>query len=178
VLPLLVPPAPPILVVQHMPAQFTGVFAERLNRCCSLSVKEAADGEIIQPNHILIAPGGRHTSLTGHAPWIRVVLSDDAPVSGHRPSIDVLFQSAARIYQSGAVGILMTGMGRDGVEGCKAILAAGGFTLGQDEGSSVVYGMNKAAYLEGTIKVQFALDELVSILSDISAFRSEVEGRE
>jgi two-component system chemotaxis response regulator CheB len=177
VFPLLIPPVPPILVVQHMPSQFTGVFAERLNRCCSLTVKEAADGDMIQANHVLIAPGGRHMGLAGHAPRVRVVIFDDSPVCGHRPSIDVLFQSAARIYQAGAVGILMTGMGRDGVEGCKAILTSGGFTLGQDEGSSVVYGMNKAAYLEGAIKVQFALDELVSILTYINAFRSEVEGR-
>ena len=146
VLPNLTPPTPPILVVQHMPAQFTGVFAERLNRSCSVTVKEAAEGDLVLPNQILIAPGGRHMALAGHAPRVRVALSDDAPVSGHKPSVDVLFQSAARIYQAAAVGMIMTGMGRDGVDGCKAILAAGGFTLGQDEATSVVYGMNKAAY--------------------------------
>jgi two-component system, chemotaxis family, protein-glutamate methylesterase/glutaminase len=175
VLPHLIPPTPPILVVQHMPAQFTGVFAARLDRCCALSVKEAAEGDPIVPNQVLIAPGGRHMALSGHAPRVRVTLSDDSQVSGHKPSVDVLFQSAARIYQSAAIGILMTGMGRDGVEGCKAILAAGGFTLGQDEATSVVYGMNKAAFIEGALKTQFALDELSGILNRIAAYREEHE---
>jgi two-component system chemotaxis response regulator CheB len=175
VLPHVSPPAPPILIVQHMPLQFTGVFAERLNRCCALTVKEAAEGDIIFANQVLIAPGGRQMALTGHPPRVRVSLSDDAPVSGHKPSVDVLFQSAARIFQSAAIGILMTGMGRDGVEGCKAILTAGGFTTGQDEATSVVYGMNKAAYLEGALKTQFSLDELVGILQDITVYR---EGHE
>jgi two-component system, chemotaxis family, protein-glutamate methylesterase/glutaminase len=87
----------------------------------------------------------------------------------------VLFRSAAQVYQSGIVGVLMTGMGRDGVDGCKAIRAAGGFTLGQDEASSVVYGMNKAAFVEGAIKAQFALDELPGILQDIAAVRAGLE---
>ncbi|MGC8641206.1 MAG: protein-glutamate methylesterase/protein-glutamine glutaminase [Isosphaeraceae bacterium] len=175
VLPLLTPPAPPILVVQHMPAQFTGVFAQRLNRCCSVRVKEAAEGDPVLPSQILIAPGGRHMALTGAAPRVRVTLRDDDPVSGHRPSVDVLFQAAARIYQSSTVGILMTGMGRDGVEGCKAILAAGGFTLGQDEATSVVYGMNKAAFVEKALKAQFPLDELPGIISRMAAYREEHE---
>jgi two-component system chemotaxis response regulator CheB len=81
------------------------------------------------------------------------------------------------VYQSAVVGILMTGMGRDGVEGCKAILAAGGLTLGQDEATSVVYGMNKAALVEGAIKAQFALEDLPAILQDIAAYRAGVEGR-
>ena len=113
--------------------------------------------------------------ITGQSPRARLVLSDEPAVSGHRPSVDVLFQSAARVYRGAVVGLLMTGMGRDGVEGCKAILAAGGLTLGQDEDTSVVYGMNKAAFLEGAIKVQFALDELANILRDITAFRAELE---
>jgi len=175
VLPHLTPPAPPILIVQHMPAQFTGVFAARLDRYSALSVKEAAEGDLVLPNHVLVAPGGRHMALAGHAPRVRVTLSDNALVSGHKPSVDVLFQSAARIFQSATVGILMTGMGRDGVEGCKAILAAGGFTLGQDEATSVVYGMNKAAFIEGSIKTQFALDELAGILNHIAAYREEHE---
>ena len=122
--------------------------------------RKPREGDAVLPNQVLIAPGGRHMVLVGHSPRVRVSLSDDPPVSGHKPSVDVLFQSAARVYQSAAIGIMMTGMGRDGVEGCKAILAAGGFTLGQDEATSVVYGMNKAAFLEGALKAQFALDEL------------------
>ena len=178
VFPLLVPPLPPILVVQHMPAQFTGIFAERLNRYSTVSIKQAEEGDPVLPDRILIAPGGRHMVLIGHPPRVRIGLLDQPPVSGHRPSIDVLFQSAARAYQSAAIGLLMTGMGRDGVEGCKAILAARGFTLGQDEGTSVVYGMNKAAFLEGAIKAQFALDELPHVIQNFSALRAELESPE
>jgi two-component system, chemotaxis family, protein-glutamate methylesterase/glutaminase len=175
VFPLLVPPLPPILVVQHMPAQFTGIFAERLNRYSTLPIKQAEEGDAVLPDRILIAPGGRHMVLIGHPPRVRIGLLDQPAVSGHRPSIDVLFQSAARAYQSAAIGLLMTGMGRDGVEGCKAILAARGFTLGQDEGTSVVYGMNKAAFLEGAVKAQFALDEFPHVIQNIAALRAELE---
>ena len=177
VFPLLAAPLPPILVVQHMLAEFTGVFAERLDRYTgpSIKVKQAEEGDAVLPDRILIAPGGRHLSLAGRPPRVRVAISDDREVSGHRPSIDVLFRSAAAAFESAVVGILMTGMGRDGVEGCKAILAAGGFTIGQDEASSVVYGMNKAAFIEGAIKAQFALDELPGILQDVAGFRAGIE---
>ena len=175
IFPVLAPPIPPILIVQHMPGQFTGVFAERLNRYSSLTVKEAEEGDQVLPDRVLVAPGGRHMALAGLPPRLRITLSDEPPVSGHRPSIDVLFQSAARLYQSATVGLIMTGMGRDGVEGCKAILSAGGLVLGQDEPSSVVYGMNKAAFLEGAVKAQFGLDELPGILQNIAAFRAELE---
>jgi two-component system chemotaxis response regulator CheB len=177
IFPLLVSPLPPILVVQHMPAQFTGIFAERLNRYTTLQVKQAEEGDLVLPDQILIAPGGRHMVLIGQPPRARVALLDQPLVCGHRPSIDVLFQSAAKIYQSGAVGVLMTGMGRDGVEGCRAILAARGLTLGQDETTSVVYGMNKAAYLEGVIKAQFALDELPLLLHNITGLRADLESQ-
>jgi two-component system, chemotaxis family, protein-glutamate methylesterase/glutaminase len=175
IFPVLAPPIPPILIVQHMPGQFTGVFAERLNRYSSLTVKEAEEGDLVLPDRVLVAPGGRHMALAGLPPRLRVTLSDEPPVSGHRPSIDVLFQSAARLYQAATVGLIMTGMGRDGVDGCKAILSAGGLVLGQDEPSSVVYGMNKAAFLEGAVKAQFGLDELPGILQNIAAFRAELE---
>jgi len=173
VIPLLKPPAPPIVIVQHMPAQFTGVFAERLNRGSALEVREAAEGDLVVPNRVLVAPGGRHLRLTGVRPRVRATLGppDEPAVGGHRPSVDVLFESAARIFQTAAVGVIMTGMGRDGVDGCKAILAAGGLTLGQDEATSVVYGMNKAAFLEGAVKTQFALDDLASILQNLGAAR-------
>jgi two-component system chemotaxis response regulator CheB len=177
IFPLLTPPLPPILVVQHMLAEFTGTFAERLDRYTAptIKVKMAQEGDMVLPDQILIAPGGRHMTLSGHPPRVRVVLSDTPEVCGHRPSIDVLFLSAAKAYHSAAVGIIMTGMGRDGVEGCKAILAAGGFTLGQDEPTSVVYGMNKAAFFEGAVKAQFALLELPAILEDVDAFRPDGE---
>jgi two-component system chemotaxis response regulator CheB len=175
VFPLLTPPLPPILVAQHMPAQFTGVFAQRLDRYSTLTIKQADDGAPVLPSEVLIAPGGRHMTLLGHPPRVRIALSDEPPVSGHRPSIDVLFRSAAAVYQAATVGLIMTGMGRDGVEGCKAILAAGGLALGQDEATSSVYGMNKAAMLEGAVKAQFPLEELPDILQLIAATRSDSE---
>jgi two-component system, chemotaxis family, protein-glutamate methylesterase/glutaminase len=175
IFPDLHPPVPPIIVVQHMPAQFTGVFAERLNRYTTLHVKHAEEGDLVLPDQVLVAPGGVHLVLIGNPPHVRVALVHDPPVSGHRPSVDVLFQSAAKVYQRAAVGLLMTGMGRDGVDGCKAILAGGGLTLGQDEATSAVYGMNKAAFLEGAVKAQFALDEVAGIVKNIVAYRAALE---
>lgn len=174
VIPLLKPPAPPILIVQHMPAQFTGVFAERLNRSAEVEVKEAAEGDLVEPNRVLVAPGGRHLRLSGRPPRVRAKLGapDEPAVGGHRPSVDVLFESAAKIFGEATIGVIMTGMGRDGADGCKAILDAGGFTLGQDEATSVVYGMNKAAFLENAVKAQFALDDLASIIQNIEARRN------
>ena len=164
VLPLLAPPFPPIVIVQHMPAPFTGVFAARLGRACTLDVKEAETGDRLVPGRILIAPGGRHMSVCGPVSGARVTLSDDPPVSGHKPSVDVLFTSVARVFAAAAIGVIMTGMGRDGVAGCKCIRAAGGLTLGQDEDTSTVYGMNKVALLEGAVVAQFALPDLPDLL--------------
>jgi two-component system chemotaxis response regulator CheB len=166
----LVPPVPPILVVQHMPARFTAAFAERLDRVSRVSIKEAEEGDRVRPNRIHIAPGGRHMTVIGNPSSARATLCEGPAVSGHRPSVDVLFRSAAATFRSGTVGIIMTGMGRDGVEGCRAILAVSGHTFGQDEATSVVYGMNKAAYLEGVVGAQFALDELPAIIRGLPVF--------
>src|SRR5262249_7985051 len=122
------------------------------------------EGDRVLPDRILIAPGGRHMTVIGRPTQARVSLTDGPLVSGHKPSIDMLFQSAARIYGPAAVGIIMTGLGRDRVEGCKRILAAGGNTFGQDEATSVVYGMNKAAHQEGAVQSQFPLDELPALI--------------
>jgi two-component system chemotaxis response regulator CheB len=166
ILPLVKPPIPPILVVQHMPAQFTAVFAERLNRACSFEVKEAEEGDRVMSGRVLVAPGGQHMSLSGPSANARVTLSDPEAesVSGHKPSVDVLFESVARTFQTGAVAIIMTGMGRDGVEGCRKVLASGGVTLGQDEATSAVYGMNKVAQKEGVLCAQFALNQLPNLI--------------
>lgn len=166
-LPELKTPIPPVLIVQHMPAQFTGAFAARLARQCSIPVKEAEAGDRVEPDQILIAPGGRHMLLVGTLPHARISLNDGPAVSGHRPSIDMLFQSVARMYGSTSAGILMTGMGRDGVEGCKRILGVGGWTLAQDEASSVVFGMNKVAIQEGAIKQEFSLEDLPGIFESL-----------
>jgi two-component system chemotaxis response regulator CheB len=168
IVPLLEPPMPPILIVQHMPPRFTAVFAERLGRHARLEVREAQEGDTVVPGRILVAPGGQHLLLAGRPPHIRATLSDSPPVSGHRPSIDVLFQSAAQVYGARAAGFLMTGMGRDGVDGCRALLAAGGDTFAQDEATSIVFGMNKAAINEGVAGMVFKAEELPSLLRTLT----------
>jgi len=152
-------PLPPIVVVQHMPPQFTKPLAWRLNSLSELSIEEAAGGEVPRPNHVLIAPGGRHLEIRRQGGLVKAALRDGPPVSSHKPSVDVMMQSVAAAFGSNCLGIIMTGMGRDGVEGCRAIRQAGGYVLGQDEATSDVYGMNKAAHVEGCVDRQFALDE-------------------
>lgn len=164
----LMPPLPPIVIVQHMPPEFTGPFSRRLNNLSKIEVKEAADGDELLPNRALIAPGGRHLLLKKLGQRVTAVLADTDLVSGHRPSVDVLFRSAASIYGPRSLGIIMTGMGRDGADGCREILSAGGRTLGQDAGSSVVYGMNKVAFTEGWVQSQFALDDLPTLLRKLA----------
>ncbi|MGC4006831.1 MAG: CheB methylesterase domain-containing protein [Pirellulales bacterium] len=158
------PPLPPIVIVQHMPAQFTKSFAERLNGLSALTVKEAEHGERPLPDHAYIAPGGRHLGLERRGATIRLVVRDGEPVSGHRPSVDVLMTDAARFYGERCLGVIMTGMGRDGAAGCAAIRAAGGTVLGQDQASSDVYGMNKVAFVEGHVDRQFSLDDAAQTL--------------
>jgi two-component system chemotaxis response regulator CheB len=153
------PPMPPIVVVQHMPAQFTKPLSWRLNNLSQLTIKEAASDDTLQANHVYIAPGGRHLSLRRLGDRVRVVLRDDEPVSGHRPSVDVMMKSAAACFGSSCLGVIMTGMGHDGVEGCATIRAAGGYVLGQDEATSDVYGMNKVAFTSGHVDRQFSLSE-------------------
>ena len=158
------PPMPPIVVVQHMPAHFTGPLAWRLNSISALSVREAADGDLLRADQVLIAPGGRHLRLRAAGKTAKVVLDDGPPVSGHKPSVDVMMRSAAAAYGRRLLGVIMTGMGRDGSDGCKAIRDAGGYVLGQDEQTSAVYGMNKVAMVEGNVDRQFPLMDAPSII--------------
>jgi two-component system chemotaxis response regulator CheB len=160
-------PIPPIVVVQHMPSQFTGPFSQRLNQICPFVVKEAADGDIIKPNQILIAPGGRHLTIQKKTGRFYVAIDDGDLVSGHRPSVDKMFFSAAEVYAGNVVGVIMTGMGRDGADGCKRILEKGGRTLGQNQDTSVVYGMNRVAFKEGGVQKQFALGDLAGIIGGL-----------
>lgn len=160
----LVPPLPPIVVVQHMPANFTGPFARRLDSLSRLSIKEAETGDVLRPDRVLVAPGGRHLKLRRQGPEVIVEIFDSEPVSGHRPSIDVMMQSAAAAFGSQCLGVIMTGMGHDGAAGCGAIRAAGGYVLGQDQETSDVYGMNRVAFVQGDVDRQFALNELPQLL--------------
>lgn len=159
------PPMPPIVVVQHMPPHFTKPLAWRLDSLSQLAVKEAEEGDRLKPNQVLIAPGGLHLELHRLGNSARVGLRDGPQVSSHKPSVDVMMTSAAAIFGPRCLGVIMTGMGRDGSDGCGAIRAAGGYVLGQDEATSDVYGMNKVAFQEGNVDRQFSLGETAGTLA-------------
>ncbi|WP_242095350.1 MULTISPECIES: chemotaxis response regulator protein-glutamate methylesterase [unclassified Sphingomonas] len=142
--------APGIVIVQHMPESFTKAFAKRLNGLCEVDVKEAEDGDTVMRGHVLIAPGGlRHTMLERQGARYVVAVREGPLVSRHRPSVDVLFRSAARNAGANAVGIIMTGMGDDGARGLLEMKQAGARTIAQDEASSIVFGMPKEAIARG-----------------------------
>ena len=153
-----------ITVVQHMPEGFTDMFARRLDEVCSLRVKEAQSGDLLQAGRVLICPGSRHMKVKRMSRGDVVVLNDEPRVNGHRPSVDVLFQSVAEEFGSRAVAALMTGMGDDGAEGLGAVKRAGGMTIAQSEESCVVFGMPKAAIERGYATRVIALDVLSSTL--------------
>lgn len=136
---------PGIVIAQHIPASFSRPFAERMNRCSALEVNEARDGEQILAGHVYIAPGDRHLMVVRDGARYRCKLSDDAPVNRHKPSVDVLFRSVAQSAGANAVGVILTGMGRDGAQGLLDMRTSGAYTIAQDEASSVVWGMPRAA---------------------------------
>ena len=150
---------PPTLITQHMPEGFTRSFAERLNRVCAAEVAEAQDGAPVTPGRIHLARGGMQLELAGGAAP-RCRLRDANRVSGHCPSVDVLFGSVARAVQGRAIGVILTGMGNDGTQGLLAMRRAGADTFGQDEASCVVYGMPRAAFEAGAVAVQAPLGRL------------------
>jgi two-component system chemotaxis response regulator CheB len=159
----------PIVVVQHMPVGFTNEFAKSLDRICPLDVKEAEDGDEIKPGRILIAQGSKHLEVEKKALSNPVVRLSDAPlVSGHRPSADVLFASVAMNYSNHALGVIMTGMGRDGAQHLGTIFREGGITIGQDEASAVVYGMPRVAYEMGHVMEQVSLDNMARRICDVA----------
>lgn len=155
------PVMPGIVIVQHIPPVFSRLFAERLNSQLPLSVKEAEDGDMVEPGRVLIAPGSRHMRVvqTGSRKF-KVEVYEGAKVNGHCPSVDVLFDSVAALAGERAVGVILTGMGADGAKGLLAIRQSGGRTLGQDEESCVVYGMPKAAYEMGAVEKQLPLSHI------------------
>lgn len=153
-----------LLVVQHMPAGFTEMFAARLNALCALEVKEACEGDLVLPGRALIAPGNRHLRVKRLPQGTIAVLSDAPPVCGHRPSADVLFRSVAEEFGDRATGLIMTGMGADGAEGIGEIKARGGMTVAQSEESCVVFGMPKVAIEKGNITDVVRLDDMAGFL--------------
>jgi two-component system chemotaxis response regulator CheB len=157
---------PPILITQHMPERFTASFAARLNTVCAMTVVEAAHDQPVQQGHVYIAPGSHHLEIVRKLNRYVCQLNLDPPVSGHRPSVDVLFGSAARVVGRKAVGAILTGMGKDGAQGLLEMRQAGAVTLGQDEKSSLIYGMPRAAFERGAVMKQVPLDRMAaSILS-------------
>ena len=158
----------PVMVVQHMPAGFTKEFAASLNNICPLTVTEGVDGEKIEGGHVYIAPGGYHMFVEHRADGNYVKLSQDEQRNGHRPSADVLFESVAKIYQNNALGVIMIGMGRDGAAELAEMRKQGAYTLGQDQASSIVYGMPKVAFELGGVQKQVPLMQMADEISKLA----------
>ncbi|CAN7310368.1 chemotaxis response regulator protein-glutamate methylesterase [Variovorax sp. LjRoot84] len=154
------PDAPAVLIAQHMPPGFTRSFAQRLDGLCRIHVKEAEHGERVLPGYAYIAPGGYHLSLARSGANYVAHLDQEPPVNRHRPSIDVLFDSAARHAGKNAIGMILTGMGKDGAEGLLRMKRAGAHTLAQDEASCVVYGMPREAVALGAVDEVSPLNEI------------------
>jgi len=154
------PDAPAVLIAQHMPPGFTKSFATRLNGLCRITVKEAEHGERVLPGHAYIAPGHAHLLLGRSGANYIAQLSDDAPVNRHRPSVDVLFRSAAQHAGKNALGVILTGMGRDGAAGLVDMKRSGAYTFAQDEASCVVFGMPREAIALGGADEVVALAEM------------------
>lgn len=151
---------PCALIVQHMPPVFTKLYAERLNSICAIEVREAKNGDRIHPGLALVAPGEHHMQVKGSEQGLFIRCFKGDKVSGHRPSVDVLFNSVADCYGKNAIGIILTGMGSDGAKGLLAMHKKGARTIGQDERTSVVYGMPKVAYDIGAVDRQVRLEEI------------------
>ena len=149
-----------LVIVQHMPANFTRQFAQRLDAACDIEVREAQDGDRVLPGRALIAPGGLHLSVRRNGAQYQVMVQDGPPVSRHKPSVDVLFRSLAKAAGRNALGVIMTGMGDDGARGLKAMRDAGAATLAQDEESCVVFGMPKEAIRLGGVEQICNLEDL------------------
>ncbi len=152
--------APPVVIAQHMPERFTAAFARRLDGECRMRVHEAAHEPPIERGHVYIAPGGHHLEVARRGSGLVCTLNDGPPVSGHRPSVDALFNSVARVVAPRAVGAILTGMGRDGASGLLAMRKAGCATLGQDEGTALIYGMPRVAFEIGAVESQHGLFDI------------------
>ena len=166
VLSQLPPDCPPVVIAQHMPAGFTGRFAARLDELCALKVVEAEDRMPLLAGHAYVAKGDHHLRVERSSGQLKCRLGQEALESGHRPSVDVLFESVARIAGPMAVGAILTGMGRDGARGLKLMREAGAYTLGQSQASALVYGMPRVAFEEGAVVEQAPLDQIATKLAN------------
>lgn len=155
---------PGLVIVQHMPPVFTKMYAQRLDRETKLSVKEAQSGDVIRPGHAYVAPGDQHILVHKRGLDMVIECKYMEKVNGHRPSVDVLFDSVANFTNSDTVGIILTGMGSDGANGLLKMKHKGAFTIGQDEKSCVVYGMPMVAHKIGSVVRQAPLEEIAAVL--------------
>jgi len=155
---------PGILIVQHMPDDFITPFAQRLDMECPQHVKRAEDGDRLVPGLVLIAPGNAHLRLIRHGGFYKVTCVPGERICGHCPSVEVLFDSVARCAGPEAIGVMLTGMGRDGAQGLLRMKMAGARTIGQDEASSVVYGMPQEAFSLGAVEIQVSLDRIAATI--------------
>ncbi|TCW33897.1 CheB methylesterase domain-containing protein [Gulbenkiania mobilis] len=164
---------PPILITQHMPEMFTKSFAARLDSLCKLTVKEAVDSERLQPGTVYIAPGHSHL-MVKPTPTIGLctALSSGPPVNRHRPSVDVLFRSAANLVGRNCIGVILTGMGRDGAQGLLELKEAGAYNIAQDEQSCVVFGMPKEAIALGAAHEVLPLAAIAGRLAQLAVQRA------
>jgi two-component system chemotaxis response regulator CheB len=158
----------PLFIVQHMPPRFTKTLADRLDSRCSHTVVEAEQGMIVQSGSIYLAPGGKHMTLIRGAGMVKIQVSDEPKDRLHRPSVDVLFESAAAVYGNQLLGLIMTGMGNDGTKGARAIKESGGLIYAQDEASCVVYGMPKAVTLAGLVDDVLSLSDIAPALNKLA----------
>tara|TARA_Y100001958_G_C21219727_1_gene545127 strand:- start:179 stop:1567 length:1389 start_codon:yes stop_codon:yes gene_type:complete len=157
---------PPTAIVQHIPPVFSAAFAHSLNAICPFEVREAKHGDRLEPNLVLIAPGGFQMRLKKRASYIEVLVEDEAPVNRHKPSVDYMFDSVAEEFKDQAVGVILTGMGADGAKGLLKMKEAGAFTIGQDEDSCVVYGMPRAAADIGAVEKVLPLGKIAEFLTE------------
>ena len=166
------PDVPGVVISQHIPKAFSGSFAVRMNACSQLEVCEARDGQPILPGHAYIAPGDQHLVVVKEGAQLRCRLSDGDLVNRHRPSVDVMFRSVAEQLGAHAIGVLLTGMGKDGAEGLKEMLEAGAQTLAQDEASSVVWGMPGAAWQLGAVQSLHPLNQIADRILHLASART------
>jgi two-component system chemotaxis response regulator CheB len=161
-------------IVQHMPPHFTKSLAERLNSISKVSVKEAEQGEVLERGKVLIAPGGKQMTFSNDGPYVTTIISDEPINALYRPSADIMMKSAASSFRGPLLGVIMTGMGKDGVEGLKEIKSKGGYVIAQDEESCVVYGMPQVALEEGVVDSMVSLDNISLAFDRLTKLRGPV----